>query len=893
MLAKKPRNRFQRAADAAAALNSLGEPTVPGVASTRVRSAVETNTLLPTEMNTIHALDWNRAVESVDTQAEDRPAVTVSAVPETWQRPGAGNRRGVANAGLGLFGLRSIPMVDREGERTEMWSQFVACTTEHEPRCVLLHGPSGVGKSRLAEWLVRRAHELGCAEVLHATQTDQDRADGGLAQMLARFFETRGLEGDVVTNRVLAALAHHRYLSPLDAETFTIMISGGSPRGSQPLIMESNLDAQRFDAVARLLTHLASVRPVVVWVDDPRPEGDVARFVASALEGAVAGPVLFVLTHRSGADRPFPTYEAAEQNGRMKRLEIRPLSPTYVRALAATTLGLEPPLSDVVAANAGGMPLAAIQMIADWVERRDLVVGPAGYQLREGSAERGGMHTLTDVWVARLENTYRVAGFARDRGHHAMTIGALLGRRINFYAWSVATGFPEPELHALGRALKVAGLATASRRGILLAFENLRQALIDEQTDPERLRRNHLACAEALRRARDVDDDAMRLQQIARHFEQAGEHVEALSPMFDSIELYLERFETARAAELVRSAKAILDKMNAAGDSQQVLRAQLFEATIRYLEKQFDEAQDIARSCLERAEQAGHKELTARSLLSLSHAMFKSSIASMNERGDEAVSYGQRATDLFLELGMEQDASRAQLACAYALLQSGRAEPAAESAKLSAELASGDVLGGALAHYMLGTLERARGNDDEALERFEEAIELSLEGGVRLLLAGAYNGRGDILRFRGQHAEALRAYEDAVLLWENLGSTNVHTARMNAALANIAMGEYGAARATLMTILNHTQGTEKGYESVFAATFILPCLAAAAEHAMYDDYWVESTQSLAELGLVDRDVATTFELVARLWREHGDSERASAAVEMAEEQHEKLAEIVT
>ncbi len=96
-------------------------------------------------------------------------------MPRSWRtagetRPAATRRRGVLpGAGLSLFGLRTVGLVDRDDERTWLWEALRAVVEQKRARAIVLEGPTGTGKSRLAEWLCDRAFEVGTAQVLEAT----------------------------------------------------------------------------------------------------------------------------------------------------------------------------------------------------------------------------------------------------------------------------------------------------------------------------------------------------------------------------------------------------------------------------------------------------------------------------------------------------------------------------------------------------------------------------------------------------------------------------------------------------------------------------------------------------------------------------------------------------
>lgn len=105
--------------------------------------------------------------------------------------------------GLGLFGLRSPPLVGREPEQQLLWEELSAAVATRSPRGVVLTGPSGVGVSRLACWLAERVHELGIAEVLQV-RGSREGLSGGLLDRLLVGLQARGKPLDEARRRVLA-----------------------------------------------------------------------------------------------------------------------------------------------------------------------------------------------------------------------------------------------------------------------------------------------------------------------------------------------------------------------------------------------------------------------------------------------------------------------------------------------------------------------------------------------------------------------------------------------------------------------------------------------------------------------------------------------------------------
>lgn len=82
----------------------------------------------------------------------------------------------LVGTGLGLFGHREVPFVDRDEARDCIWEALRSVVECGELRVVFITGNAGVGKSRLVRWMATRAHEVGAATVLKTVQTRGLRA---------------------------------------------------------------------------------------------------------------------------------------------------------------------------------------------------------------------------------------------------------------------------------------------------------------------------------------------------------------------------------------------------------------------------------------------------------------------------------------------------------------------------------------------------------------------------------------------------------------------------------------------------------------------------------------------------------------------------------------------
>ena len=154
LLAKDPRGRFPCAADAARALPELGEASEP--------ISFADVTLSPQTASETFQMDLELGDDEpvlFDDKTEELPR-SMPPVPASWRRdepdPLPPSLLGV---GLQLFRLRDFGVVGREEVRDRLWRGL----QEVLGSAIVLRGPAGVGKTRLATWIRHRAVEVGAA----------------------------------------------------------------------------------------------------------------------------------------------------------------------------------------------------------------------------------------------------------------------------------------------------------------------------------------------------------------------------------------------------------------------------------------------------------------------------------------------------------------------------------------------------------------------------------------------------------------------------------------------------------------------------------------------------------------------------------------------------------
>ena len=161
LLHKDPDTRCPHAAAATRELLALSQPapTRSGPIRQTGQRPVTLFTLIP-DLSDVDASEVPGAPPVARTSGPTAP------IPSSWKAPSTMRPpRGVANAGIGLIGVRPPPFLGRIAERNHLWTVLTEVVDQDRIRGVLVRGPDGIGKTRLAHWLGCRAQELGIAHV--------------------------------------------------------------------------------------------------------------------------------------------------------------------------------------------------------------------------------------------------------------------------------------------------------------------------------------------------------------------------------------------------------------------------------------------------------------------------------------------------------------------------------------------------------------------------------------------------------------------------------------------------------------------------------------------------------------------------------------------------------
>ena len=621
----------------------------------------------------------------------------------------------------GLFGLRDLPVLGRRDERLAVWSAVRAASLDRQTRVVLLEGPAGVGKSRLARDAMERAVELGLCTQMQTSWSADGSGDEGLRGLLENLLDTRGTPAQEVHARLAFWLdrvgaEERRAARPAGAVPRAAGSAGAFAREVELLLRpprDAAPDAMLpLRVVVEAIARAAAVRPVLLWLDDVQWSRGEAAALFSALRALSPElPVCVLATARTEEITDRAAYELMAATAGTDRVLVDKLDLEATRSLVRGLLEVDEELCDLLAARAEGNPLFVSLMLrqlvmAEAVGRRD-----GRYRLTRSfdlSRLPGDVEALLGRWIEQSGAPLReLSALALVRSRVSLEVARGLSRARG-QAFEDAIG------KALtGGLLHIEGGAYVWEHGLLR--ERLVKAIPAAEAPPL-----HAAAAEALLPLVDREDVQ---EERAHHLRAAGRAREGCEAMLEAGLWSLRRAEReprkarfealsgwAREARFLDlEARGLAELAYAQGEVGDVKKA--------------SEALVAARLLIERGAGA-----VAASWLSLRHSQtvrLQGRVEEGARESHEALAHARRAGVgeverlALLQLGVDRCRSQQPVEARRLL------EEAAEKCR-----AAGDRVGESMALRTLtyvATPEAARGLAERAIELSRAAGALRLE----------------------------------------------------------------------------------------------------------------------------------------------------------------------
>ncbi len=855
LLAKDPGKRFSSAAHAARALVSIDLERAP---SQRTSELPERRSASRTGENPFRSLRPSRwPTPSFPSRYDEGPTAA-------WLADARETRPVPAFSGLGLFGLRAVPLTSREREKAALFRCLADVVSSRRPRIVLVSGAAGVGKTRLGEWLSERALELGVALPLSTRFSASRSPTEGFAPLLARAIRapTRGDPSE----RVREWISDTGLPSQLDVDDLLALLTERDARFPRP--------ADRHAAIRRTLARLAERQPLVLHLDDAPRSADALAFLES-LRGDEPLAALVLVTARD-SDVSARARELA-QGPLGLDLRLAPLDADAHGRFVADLLGLEPSLASEVARRTAGNPLFAVQIVSDWVARGALEEGVSGFRLRPDVELRlpDDLHAHLRAQLARtLARAAAGDDATRARLLLSLEIAALLGPLPDLDEWSgaaLALGAASPAEAAPVLALVDLGAIRAGR--FAFAHDLVRESLERSAIESGSALRQHAAIAEELARGgRDPE-------RVAAHYVAAGHPDRALPFVLATVLARLATGDFAAVHAWAERGQEMLDGLGASvGDRR---RSDLDIACVEaFLNASSFDAADERIARVEARAGGDHASLArvewARGIVLQKKGDFRSALEHF-VRAETHASTEEHARDLGRALY-----GRAECAKILGLLPESR-EAYERAALLFASVGEneGRVLSG------LADLAIREGDVERAIGLAHRAFALFTAAGMRYHLGIASNLLGDLERNRGRSETARAHYESAIETFASFGSHEVWIVRVNLALLDVAASEYERAEAVLVEVeLDLERAGRDGYARL-ARCVRLPGLAARGAYTAFDAIVDEVEPELD--ALIDPDVLSVLERATVVLAAAGQSERAARMAKLADAQRRSLA----
>lgn len=910
LLQKRPGERFRRAADAAYELlrldtalegeefelfaSGLDEITNQSWTESELLALSKSNPSGPSRPNTpqseevFHtahaftetALEIN--IRNRESQPPNRLAAhdVVVPIPNTWRRHNstATSSMRLIGAGLGLYGVRSTPLIAREKERDEAWESLKQVHQDGRPRVLAMRGAAGNGKSRLAEWICERAHETGAATIFKARHSRTQ----GLYEALRRMIMT-AIRGHGMNRATLERRIRDKFLErgSVDLRDCQVLARLCVPEEDDDLSFLS--PTERFRAIRSFLELEAVERPIIVWFDDVQWGGEALEFISYCMRLGVHLPVLFVLTVRDEAltddmleARLLKRLIDLDQN---KEVRIGALPSDDHERLVRELLSLEGELASEVAERTDGNPLFAVQLVGDWVQRGVLEVKPEGFCLRKGETAPVP-RSIRQVWrerITRVVQTYDAPGLARM----ALEAAAVLGDEIDLTEWRlVCQKFGVHQLpEDLVERLLESQMALRNEVGWTFSHGMLRETLLQEIQDTGQTSRYQRACVSTLQNIYPPSRREIR-ERVAMHQLAAGDYSRALEPLLDAASWRIQTCDFDQSRKLLDRHKETMQRLKIPESDERWGQNWLLRITAMLAQGLIREAEEYVERGYELAEEF---DWNCRATF----VMRRASIARKRGEIDEAEYYYRLAHDLFREIDLH-GVGRCLYGIGEIYIFRGDFEAAEEFLSNAEQYIPKATEPYALLLSGQATIHTRRGEHAEARELLLEAVRTFEQLGNRNGMAGVLNSIGELERTCENWEAASSAYEQAREILISIDSRSVVIPRLNMGLMKIASENWREARRILEEGLEELlRNNQKGPLGLLYVA-LLPCAAATRDWDAWDDYLKRAKVALEDSEAADSDILAHAELAARMAMRGGQPLRAQQADDLAYLQRQSL-----
>ncbi|MCA9569686.1 MAG: AAA family ATPase, partial [Myxococcales bacterium] len=777
-------------------------------------------------------------------------------------------------AGLGLWGLRPPPLVDRDAERKALWAALGDVASSGEPAAVVLRGPPGVGKSRLAQWVALEGNERGRCHVLRVAHHAVPDDDHGLPGMFRRELRLGGLPREEAVQRI----RDHLDLDDGSLDLLATWVLGvARPEDREPSATE------KLSLLRRCLAHWAADRPVLVLVDDAHYGAIALRLVSALVRRVRKLPVLFVFALRDDllVQRPEESRRVDDllQGPRTSALAVAPLGEDHQRELVRKMLGLEGSLAAEVERRTAGNPAFAVQLVNAWVRSGELEVGPAGFRLKHGLPDELPSDLLA-VW------TERVASLAEElpfEDMEAFELAAMLGVDVEVRAWRDVCARAGIRLRPglIGRLVRTYLLKADPRmERVTFAHNGVREALLLRLRAMGREARSAGFAADYLLAH---GGDPGRTAELLLASDRLDDATEPLLAIIED-ELAQGDLRSSRWLELL---EGVLRDLGVPSTDERWGTLWLNWAWLFRLQGKREEADQLAARTEKAARRHGWKAV-------LGWALSEAGATAL-DRAEyaEAISFLEEAEGVLREAGRPESAAHCRNRIAVAWESLGRFDRAEQSFRscLNAFVDNPKSWVFAATPWLgLAQLYQKQGRLDEALDHAAQARVWSERMGQHANLALIELLEGEVARYRGDLVGADDHYRRSAEIYETFHHPMSTVATLNLAVVGVLRGQFAETRAMTESLLaSLLEADRRPAFAAYARSVLLACTAALGDQAAFDVHHRELSAFLEATGAAEPDIAKLASIAANRAQTASMQDRALAIQRQQEKRLEKKA----
>jgi predicted ATPase/class 3 adenylate cyclase len=431
--------------------------------------------------------------------------------------------------------VASPVLVGRQDELSQLEDALLSAN-RGDGGFVLVAGEAGIGKTRLANELARRARKLGCG-VLWGSCSEVE-----LSLPYLPFVEAIGNE---LGAQDLAQVREG--LGPMTAELAQLFPQLGNGASATPAGDPAQARLRMFESVVTLLGQWSRERGLLLVLDDVHwADSSTRHLLDYAARRLARSRVMLLATYRSDElDRTHPltrTVQVWQRAGLAETVSVDAMTPEQVAEMIAAILDAEDvsaELAELVHARSEGNPFVLEELLREAIDRREIVRSDTGW-------ERGPLESL------RMPNTVREAVLLRLGRLDGVQVevlraAAVLGRSFDYHLLVEVSDVDEGAvLAALEAAVAQQLLEEDTETSDRYSWRHaLTQEAIASDTVLPKRQRIHSRAADALQAS---GGSAM---AVASHLLGAGRASEAVGACFQAAEEAERSVAFREAAELL------------------------------------------------------------------------------------------------------------------------------------------------------------------------------------------------------------------------------------------------------------------------------------------------------------------------------------------------------